>query len=213
MAGYIIYSIDGEAFLQMLATPTAEQLQRFAEGIDDAYELAYDDLAPDDIAHRWQMEADGFEEEIRKHLRRPDWYSDLSDAARTIWHSAIYDVCCEEPALKFRVDSDGVYWDVIEIAVKALSETGDRSSALNAFGAIPYRYHAAGPASADDWYPNHSLHEPQQVVLMRGELNSVQAAIEASGNEAALRDYEDELMPAIDRIVRDRRMLFVSVDT
>ncbi len=66
---------------------------------------------------------------------------------------------------------------------------------------------------SDDWSPMHSMHTPDEVQQMRGELESVAPAMKATKNQDARQQYADDLMPAIERVARDGRMLFIQVDT
>jgi hypothetical protein len=45
------------------------------------------------------------------------------------------------------------------------------------------------------------------------ELTAAAPTIEKSKIEGALTDYENELMPAVEKIANEGRMLFIQVDT
>jgi hypothetical protein len=213
MAGYIIYSLDWLGLQKLTSNPQPSQLTTLAEAIDEDYEPLLDDLAPDDIAHSWSLDRETHQKAIQAHLQRDDWYAGLSDDAKSIWHSALADACSQIPELLFRVESDGIYWDVIDIALRHLTATTDAKPALATFGTVPFRCGLHQPRAMEDWHPSHSMHSPDETAAIRKELNSVESEIDSSGNSDALRDYENELMPSLDRIVREERMLFVAVDT
>ena len=137
---------------------------------------------------------------VKDSLARPDWYGDLSHVAQNIWGNAVYNFCSSKSrdAVGFRVDHDGVYWDVLELALKQLKVPTDKISpdvALSTFGKRPYRYHlstgaAKGRGKEDgddeefddydfdmDWHEMQSLHTPDEVRKMLEELRSVGPAI------------------------------------
>jgi hypothetical protein len=64
------------------------------------------------------------------------------------------------------------------------------------------------------WTPMHSMHPPEEVQKMLAELVSVRPTIKAAKKmySGTWKDYSEELMPALERIVADGRMLFVQVD-
>ena len=92
--------------------------------------------------------------------------------------------------LGFQVESDGVYWDVIEVAFQhhRLRPNRITNDGLSHFGTRPYRYHADPKTtpSFDDWHANHSMHTPEEV---------------------------QQILPAPEKVARSGRMLYISVDT
>ncbi len=94
----------------------------------------------------WPTEAKALAPIAAKRLALPDWYGDLSATGKAVWESAIFGVCEDHEGfdLGFRVDNDGVYWDVIELAWKQLGVVPGQISdvAFSAFGHRPYRYQA-----------------------------------------------------------------------
>lgn len=65
----------------------------------------------------------------------------------------------------------------------------------------------------DDWQPMHSTHTPNEVRGMLEELRSVRPAIEQAVKTDLRQQYLADLLPAIERIASDGRMLFVQGDT
>jgi hypothetical protein len=240
MAGYIIYSLDADKFQSFVNNPTHKQLLAFAglisDGLDDN-DGAFDDGDP---VQDWPSEPEELCPLVKGRLARPDWYGDLSDVASDIWCNAVFSFCCQTQPKEvgFRVDNDGVYWDVIELAWKQLKVDQDQISpdvALSAFGKRPYRYHPSAevaksrPIEAndeddddegededdydfEDWAPMHSMHSPEEVQKMLEELKAVGPAIGSSRNKQAIGDY-DALIQVLEKLSRENRMLFVQVDT
>jgi hypothetical protein len=291
MAGYIIYSLDWPKFRQVIERPTKEQLAALAALVRDELAERDGEFDENDSIMAWPDDEPGLKETVATRLALPEWYGDLSIAGKGLWESVIFNACMNHETLDvgFRADSDGVYWDVIELAWKRLSVVPNTISdiALSAFGTRPYRYHAlGGPAksrpdydleqgdrhesmkamgealgqfvaaakrgdkdpndlmkeieknqgvsaehkammrellddddSDDDdddfaaWTPMHSMHTPEEVQKMLAELQSIAPAVKAAKKKDVRADYEEELMPAIEEIARDGRMLFIQVDT
>lgn len=288
MAGYIIYSLNWGKFQQFVDRPSPAQLAAFgrllSQSLPDPEEFEDDDPIlswPRDTARLTQLAA--------QRLALPDWYGDISSAGKDLWESVIFDACTgyEGLDLGFRMDSEGVYWDVIELALKHLGVVPYQVSeaALSGFGTRPYRYYpkpggvltreqyeqtedrraglkalsgvlgqfvedakrgeldldkvmeefdkeaAAAEQQAEtvqaflsdrdlsgsdqeieEWQPMHSMHTPDEVQKMLSELRSVSSAFEAVAPNVRLQ-YQDDLLPALQTIAREVRMLFVQVDT
>lgn len=293
MAGYIIYSLDWNKFRQLVEQPTENQLTVLAKLVRDGLEENDGEFDEDDPIAEWPTKTKDLVPIVAERLALPDWYSDLSTPGKSLWEGVIFNACMNSKKIDvdFRVDSDGVYWDVIELAWKQLGVVPHAASdvALSAFGTRPYRYHPrSGPGKTraefdqerdgqraslealgnllgqflegakkgqkdpnklvdeleeakgvsrehkdlikdflnddddeddedededNEWTSMHSMHTPDEVVKMRAELHSVEAAIKAAKNQDALADYQDELMPALEAITSDGRMLFIQVDS
>jgi hypothetical protein len=144
MAGYIIYSLDWGKFQKFVERPTPGQLAAFATRLCDG--LDEYEFAEGDPLRAWPTNAKKLAPIAAKRLLLPDWYGDLSPGGRAMWESAVIGVCmgCEEVDVGFRQDSDGVYFDVLELAWKQLGVVPGQISdvALSAFGYRPYRFHA-----------------------------------------------------------------------
>lgn len=219
MAGYIIYSLDWDKFQKLVNNPSREQLLALAESISDGLDQGDDEFEADDPMRDWPSEPEELTELIKERLARSDWYGDLSDTGKEIWSNAVWHFCCHAhpKEVGFRVDHDGVYWDVIELARKHLNVPPNQVSpdvALSAFGACPYRYTATANEPDDfyAWHPMHSMHAPDEVRRMIEELKSAGAAIEEAGDRDALNDY-DALLPVLEKLDKENRLLFIQVDT
>jgi hypothetical protein len=296
MAGYIIYSLDWDKFRQLVERPTKAQLTALAKWVRGGLEEHDGEFDEDDPISDWPTDARSLSRIVAERLPLQDWYGDLSRAGKSLWEGVIFGACLHGDGIDvgFRVDNDGVYWDVIELAWKHLGVVPDQITevALSAFGTRPYRYHpprkpgktraehdrevADRKASLDalgkslnkllegiqrgekdparlldeiegmegvsrehkdlikgfimeeefgvdeddededdseEWTPMHSMHTPDEVRRMREELRSAEPAMKAAKDKEARRQYEEDLMPAIDRVGDDGRMLFIQVDT
>jgi hypothetical protein len=57
------------------------------------------------------------------------------------------------------------------------------------------------------------MHPPDEVQRMLTELRSVAPAIEAAKDPDVREQFAEELLPAIERVAADGRLLFIQVDT
>lgn len=227
MAGYIIYSLDWGKFRKFVTKPTQAQLLAFAECVSRGLDYCDSRFEEGDPVQEWPSEPKELREIVRERLLLEDWYDDLSVTARSLWEDAIFGFCMDgksSKALGFRVDSDGVYWDVMEIINKHHGNSGKDAWMPNLivsqFGHRPFRHHDTTPISnpfADSavpqHIPNHSMHSAEDTKKLLEELREAEPAIEANGDEYVREDYYDELLPAVENVVKDKRMLFIQVDT
>ena len=290
-AGYIIYSLDWDNFQQLVERPTEGQLAALGKLLRDGLDEHDGEFEDGDPILDWPTEVESLAQIAAKRLALPDWYGDLSTPGKNLWEGVIFNACmrCDDIDVGFRVDNDGIYWDVIEIAWKHLKVVPNMITevALSAFGTCPYRFHQRPKPSksrdehdrdedarraslgslskmlgqfltgakqgqkdpsklldelrehegvsqehkkaikdllsdaeseedngnSDDWSAMHSMHTPDEVQRMRVELKSVETAMKATKMKDAREQYQNDLMPAIERVANDGRMLFIQVDT
>ena len=220
MAGYILYSLDWPKFEALTARPTPAQLAVLAQAVADEREGLDGEFEDDDPVLDWPEDAGSLAPVVADRLARDDWYGDLSSVGRQLWETAFYVACMRSDELDvgFRVDSDGVYWDVIHLVVERLGDRPETpgKSAMSRFGTVPFRYRppakrrASDPGS--DWTPMHSMHPPDEVRRMLEELRSVAPAAEAAKDPDVRTQFAQELFPAVERVAADGRMLFIQVD-
>jgi len=226
-AGYIIYSLDWDKFRNLVDKPTPEQLSALAKLVESQLEEAGGEWSEGDPIAQWPGDAASLTAIVAHRLALPDWYGDLSDDGKHLWESVIFLGCmrCEDLDVGFDVENDGIYWDVIEIAWKRLGVKPYRvdGNAISTFGVRPFRYTQAPPkrsflsalglGGGDGWRAMHSMHPPDEVRRMKTELESVRSAMETTKIDDVLRQYEEDLMPALESVIEQGRMLFIQVDT
>lgn len=274
-SGYILYSLDAARFHQLVEQPTAGQLSALGTLLSDGLAELEGEFQEGDPILAWKTDVDSLARIAAQRLPRSDWYGDLSVTGKTLWEGVVFNACmdCKSLDVGFRVENDGIYWDVVELAQKKLG--GPRTpTAFSGFGTRPYRYlpspqskaslpdedrrsslralgdflkgvrqsperllekltrqegiaqqHKSALAAllsneevdADDaseaWDPMHSMHSPEEVRAMLGELKTVELAMKATKKGDVRRQYEEDLLPALETIAKDGRMLFVQVDT
>lgn len=217
MAGYIIYSLDWQKFSAMVERPTESQLRTLAEVVVEIRDEFEGEFEADDPVLHWPADVPSLAPIVAQRLALADWYGDLSTEGKNLWEATISSGCMNRKELNvdFRVDSDGFYWDVIEVAWRALGikPNGEGTAALAAFGQRPFRCFLPPARSFTDWHATHSMHPPEEVQRMLAELQSIRGAIVGSGNGDAIDQYDAELLPSMERIASDGRLLFVQVDT
>lgn len=218
MAGYIIYSLDWNKFKGFIDNPTREQLLAFASLLSDELDEHDGEFDDDDPVHDWPSEPEELAAIAQERLKRPDWYGDLSDTGKNIWEGALNGFCMDQNSedVDFRVDSDGVYWPVIDIvrAHHGIKQNRITESPLSHFGTRPYRFHPDSKYRRyDDWTSNHSMHTPEEVHQILAALKEAGPIIAKTKDADARRDYEEELLPALEQIASENRMLYIGVDT
>jgi hypothetical protein len=219
VAGYVLYSLDWDRFQGLVNNPTRKQLLKFSELISNGLHRHDREIQDGDPVHDWPSEPVELCDLVKDRLARLDWYGDLSNVGKDIWCSAVFSFCSStgRDAVGFRVEHDGIYWDVLVLAHKLLKLPPNRFSpdvALSAFGERAYRYHPPTDVAADffAWRPTHSMHTPDEVRTMLAELRSIGLAIENTTDKQAVRGY-DSLISVLEKLDKQRRMLFVHVDT
>ena len=228
-AGYLIYSLDWNKFRLLVEQPTPEQLMTLAQLLRDGLDEYEGQFDGDDPLSNWPTDVTSLTRIAAQRLARSDWYGDLSRSGKELWEGVIFRACMDSEEgeyaidVGFRNDSEGIYWDVIEIAWKNLGvpPATITNVALSAFGTRPFRYQPQVKKrglffrveDGDEWTPMHSIHTPDEVAAMQAELLSVEPHMKAARKENVWQEYEEVLMPAIENTSRDQRMLFIQVDT
>jgi hypothetical protein len=219
MAGYHIGSLDWSKFQRFVDEPSHAQLLAFSEFISDALDVHDQRLNEGDPLRDWPSNPEALCKLVKRRLTMSDWYGDLSDAGKDVWESALTGFCSDATSkgVGFRVESDGVYWDVITIAAQhhEIPVNQITGAILTQFGTRPYRYHppAGRIPLLEDWHANHSMHTPDEVQMLLEELKDAGPAILSASEEQPRRDYQEELLPAVEKVARARRLLFITVDT
>jgi hypothetical protein len=70
-----------------------------------------------------------------------------------------------------------------------------------------------GGGTLEEWEPMHSMHTPDEVRQMLAELRSVESTMLKARKKDVRRQYEEDLLPALNSVADDQRMLFIQVDT
>ncbi len=71
----------------------------------------------------------------------------------------------------------------------------------------------SGSTHDDDWDAMHSMHAPDEARSMLEELMSLESEMHKAKKKDVRQQYDEDLMPALNKIVDEGRMLFVQVDS
>jgi len=214
VAGYFLYSLNWSKLESFLEAPDEKNLLKMANIVSDGLDRFDDEIDDDDPLADWPSEPKELVDILKQRIGLEDWYCDLSDPGRRIWEAAIEGLCSNDKSFGFRVDSDGVYWDIVDIAKKfhCPKAKGMTTTEVTHFGTRPLRYWNEKPIRWEDWYPYHSMHTPDEVTALRDQFQAAETTILKSKIEGVKEDYE-ELMPVLDSLSNKKRMLYVCVDT
>ena len=212
MAGYFLYTLDGDAFTALVTEPTDEQARALAAQLVDESRGGLLDVGwPTDVS-----ELTGF---VKERLAADDWYGDLSQDAAALWTNVVFSLR-EEPGeacgLDFQCsDYESIYWDCAEFA----AEHGAPMMSAPTFGSSGFRCppDRLDPDGDDPLDPYYSLYTPAQTRTLHDQLRAVEP------HAAALPDREEEgsvaeqffegLLPTVAAAAESGRVLFVQLDT
>jgi hypothetical protein len=184
MAGYFIYSLDGEKFQQLVTNPSPEQglilADALLQNLDDILsEIDEDDEDAADLK-KWPADRDKLAASIIIRLAKPDWYSDLTMGDAAVLDSIVHSLT-DEPGqqigIDFRAENDGfLYWDAAGIAYKK----GAKMMREPLFGNYGFRYSGKAKSDLDLMY---TLYLPAQVQQLLKQLESVRPHFETLPDE------------------------------
>jgi len=209
MAGYYIYSVDWDQF-QRFMNGDRKLVTEFAEGCDEFDE-------DEGITVDWPVGEPELTDVLIQHLAKPDWYSELSEFAQELFAGAMGEFLQESDSFGFRLDGDdSIYWPVIERACEfhSVEPRTINEKAVSTFGMRPYRFIPEPHyqrQSADGFVPMHSLHDPAEVRQMLQEFREAEEFI-MRGDKDTQFDYTERVIPSLEQILTDNRMLLVQVD-
>ena len=215
MAGYVLYSLDTDKFKRLIEYPSSDEMEVLASLLAGGFKQLRRDFEAGEPILRANADDDSRIQFITNRLPLNDWYGDLSEAGKNLWEGLIFEACyeCDEIDVGFYPNcGDGISWDVIETAFEALGVPDDAVGdiALSRFGTWPFRYH---PKPKDRFDSSHSMHTTAEVKRMIVELKSIESAMSELDDEDTVSDYGDLLLPTLEAIADEGRMLFVFVDT
>lgn len=218
MAGYFIYSLDGKKFQKFVARPAREQLLLLAERVSDTMDEYDNQLDDGSVMADWPSDPEALVPILQERLASDDWYAGFSDTEKDVFEISLRGFWqAEENGLGFRVDSDGVYWDVIEMIANHHGVRPNESSekAISRFGKAPYRYHRppGKTRGANAWFPYQSMHMPDEVRQLLEEVKAAEDTVMQGDDQNAREEYEEQLLPALEQVAAEGRVLLIVVDT
>lgn len=218
MAGYLISTLDHIKFQQFYTDPSEEQMLALADIVSGELDGIADELEEEDVMSNWPAEPQELAPILRERILSDDWFSGLSEPEKVLFDYSLRTFFCEEKAgLGHQCNDEAVYWDVITMirAFHGVPTDTVNEKVISKFGAEPFRAHIEPGKKRgwETWAPYHSIHLPEDVRKLRDEVLAAQTAVMDSDDEDAKEQYEDELVPALDRAIEQNRVLLIEVDT
>jgi hypothetical protein len=216
MAGYILQSLDSSRLIKFMQTPSKELVRIMGETVSDLLDEYDSDLEDGDSIADWPSEVEQLAPILVDHVQTENWYADFLPIGQRIWEEAFTALCEneEQNPFKFQYESDGIYWNIVEEAVRYHQQPKNQLTDLEIthFGTRPFRYRRDSKWQWGDWSPTHSMHTPQEVAALAEQFAAAEDAIRMSPHEETEMDYE-ELMSVLDKLRSSERILYVQVDT
>jgi hypothetical protein len=217
MAGYFLYSILQAPFEKFAASPTDKQIDALLQAIAREYDrLDGEAMDEEDEGHGW-VDEDEAKSLVRSRLAQKNWYSGLSEQAAEIFSFAISALVHNAKEFGFRVEADPVYWDVIELCAASASENGEEiaTDCLSRFGSRPYRFELdeSNEETLQEWMPYHGMHFQDEVIKMLHAVQGAEATVDESDQSDAASEYADVLLPMLEKLSQEPRILLVETDT
>lgn len=205
MAGYFIYTLDGDAFSKLTTSPTDEQAMALARNIHDRI----------GTSKAWPKDINALAAAIKARLTQNDWYGDLSPEDAEVWDDVVFSLCGDtgkEVGIGFECsDYESIYWDCAEEAA------GNGAEMLQEpiFGSSGYRF--AGPLAHDYGYHRiYSIFRADDVQRLLSQLQSVEshfADLPDDGDGCVREQFFEGLLPPVKYAAENNRCIFVQTDT
>lgn len=208
MAGYFLYSLDGDAFSRLTTTPTDAQAAALARPLLTGSD--WDDGRNGLAAAGWPTDLPGLTAFLKSRLAAADWDAGLTADGSGLWCEVV-DLFGKSPGeacgLGYRAHSDReVSWDVSEFC----AARGAPTLTEPAFGNRGFR------ASRPDHFHEYSLHPPDRVAALLSELRTVEphaAALPDDAEGSVWHQFFHDLLPVVERVAAAGRVLWVRTDT
>ncbi|NNJ25093.1 hypothetical protein [Alienimonas chondri] len=214
MAGYFIYSLDGDAFTQLVTEPTDAQARALAE------HLLSEDYRDDTAKVGWPTELAPLADLVKTRLAKADWYGDLTEGQADVWDNLVHSFA-HEPGeacgLDFEcTDYESIYWDCAEFA----AANGAPLMEEKTFGCSGFRCPPEKRSQLERYY---HLMTPAETRTLHEQLKAVEphAAALPGFNPKAMDDDDESVAtqfflglynPVADIAARGRA-LYVQLDT
>jgi hypothetical protein len=207
MAGYFIYTLDGDAFSQLTTAPTHEQAAALARHIHER--------AAKSKSKVWSKDVDALTTAVKTRLAMADWYADLSDEDAELWDSVVFSLCGEvgeEIGIGFQCsDYESIYWDCAE----ETAEQGVELMQEPKFGSSGYRFF--GELSHDFGYHRiYGIHDSAVVQELLTQLIKVEpyfTSLADDGEGSVREQFTQGLLAPVKYAAENGRVLFVQTDT
>lgn len=216
MAGYMLYSLDNDAFQKFCTAPSEKQLLKLAQ--ETSVSLDDFDDSEGEVLGSWPVQPEELVPILRTRITQADWFAGFSDYEKSQFDMILRGFFCDDDnELNFRCESDGIYWDVVDLIRNHHQVPANtvNEKIISQFGTKPLHatLETGKTPGFDTWAPYFSMHLPEDVIQLREEVLAAEAAVRNSGDDNACQEYDDELLPTLDTVINDQRLLFIVLDT
>lgn len=179
--------------------------------------MGLDVLAPSfpkgDPVRTWPKDPELLESLAAERMAKNDWYGDLSVSERCVWELGFYRPIDQNVRTRPEAECG---CELIEFARKKLGVPRDRVNKvkLSELGHKPFRcsLRDATPKKSLGWTPSHSIHCRDEVVQIDAEFRSVKDELYAQSDLRMIDEYDEQLMPALAKIIKQRRFMFCHIN-
>ena len=213
MAGYFLYSLDGDAFTKLVSEPTDAQARALAKPL-----LA--DRRTFLIGAGWPDDLDALAAFVKGRLASPDWYGDLDDDGASLWDDVVWsfrDKPGEACGLGFEcTDYESIYWDCAEFAAaNGAPLMSDKTFGCSGFRCPPEKrsqleryYQLMPPAETRALHEQLKIVEPHAAGLPGFNPNAME-----DDDESVASQFFHGLHGPVAEMAARGRALFVQLDT
>ena len=149
---YVIESFNAAKFLEVVNSPTPDQLEILFDMFQEAIEVERESYClPGDPAFQWGTSAAPLERILADRLASTDWYAGLTNGGAMIWDRFVMHLCqCDELGMENELDCEGLSWEFLEEINRQLHRlSGVENASFLAFGRRPYRYGGTVPGMGE----------------------------------------------------------------
>ena len=212
MAGFYLCSLSWKAVESFLFSPSEKQLLQFAEVVSDQLDQNDEYIDDGDKMASWPVEPIDLAKVLKSHLSQEDWYAGLTHAECDVWSQSIEGYFSDNKAYKLKSIAEPVYWNIVDEVINHHKVAGTNCLEFSMLGKRPFRYTPPKKLNMDSWMPYHSMHTPDEVLLMAEQFEAAEKACLESRHEEVPDDYE-ELTEAFKKLKKSGDVFLVNVDT
>ena len=198
MAGFFVYSIDASAWDLISTTPTQEQVDDIVAIVEEL--KANGSFEVDEGSFLADADA------VQSQLVKRDWYADFDSEQAAFWDDVIYGIReGQVGSVDVGFEADDFYleyemvanWRKDNVAVVKINTLGQR----------PFRYFG-NPSYKVNYMSYHSIHDLDEIVQLKRELESILNSNQFESDEDTLSD----LVAHLDDCLSRRRYLWVDLN-
>ena len=206
MAGYFIYTLDGDGFSQLTTNPTDSQARTIADYIHN----------DNSDSHVWPNDIIALTNEIKRRLALDDWYAGLSDDDAGVMDDIVFSLLDNEIEKQLGVgfecsDYESIYWDCADLA----AAQGATMMQEPTFGSSGFRF-SGDLAHGFGYHRIYSIFNPEEVKELLVQLQNVEpyfASLSGDGEGGVREQFFQGLLPPVKHAAKNKRYLFIQTDT